>query len=114
MANALLTFESQAIDDGVLLTVLGEVNFSSAMVLRQAITEAVAQTPAKLVIDLAGVPYMDSSGVATMVEALQRQRKAGGRLILSGLQAKVMGIFEIARLHTMFQIVEDTQAALTR
>ena len=67
--------------------------------------------PAKLVLDLSGVPYMDSSGVATLVEALQTQRKAGNKLVLCSLQPKVRGIFEIARLNMVFDIVSDSAAA---
>ena len=54
---------------------------------------------------------MDSSGVATLVEALQVQRRKGRKLVLCGLQAKVRSIFEISRLDRVFQITEDAAAA---
>jgi anti-sigma B factor antagonist len=67
--------------------------------------------PARLVLDLSRVPFMDSSGVATLIEALQLQRRAGSKLVLHGLQPKVRGIFEIARLDTVFTIVDGADAA---
>jgi anti-sigma B factor antagonist len=54
--------------------------------------------PAQLVVDLAQVPYMDSSGVATFVEAMQIARRVGSKLVLCALQERVRSIFEIARL----------------
>jgi len=58
------------------------------------------------------VPYMDSSGVATLVEAMQTARRTGGRLILCSMQAKVRSIFEIARLDTVFTIVASADEGL--
>jgi anti-sigma B factor antagonist len=107
-----LVCQTQTLADGWLLILQGDVNFTSSPKLRVSILELINHKPDRLVIDLAGVPYMDSSGVATIVEALQLQRRANRKLVLSALQPKVMGIFEIARLHTMFNIVPDTQAAL--
>ena len=65
----------------------------------------------RLVIDLSAVPFMDSSGVATLVEALQVQRRGSNKLVLCGLQPKVRSIFEIARLDMVFAIADDASAA---
>ncbi|MHC4429252.1 MAG: STAS domain-containing protein, partial [Planctomycetota bacterium] len=67
--------------------------------------------PARLVIDLSGVPYMDSSGVATLVEAMQIARRTGSKLVLAALQEKVRSIFEIARLDMVFSIVNSVDDA---
>jgi anti-sigma B factor antagonist len=56
---------------------------------------------------------MDSSGVATLVEAMQIARKQSTRLVLCGMQSKVRSIFEIARLDRVFTIVDDREAAAT-
>jgi anti-sigma B factor antagonist len=66
-----------------------------------------------MVVDLTGVQYMDSSGVAVLVEALQSQTRKGNKLVLCCLQPKVKGIFEIARLNMVFKIVDDVEAART-
>ena len=56
---------------------------------------------------------MDSSGVATLVEAMQVARRGGGKLILCALQEKVRSVFEIARLDMVFTIVASTEEAVT-
>lgn len=108
-----LIFEHQDLPDGKLLAVRGDVDFGSSLDLRQAILETLQSKPQRLVIDLAHVSYMDSSGLATLVEALQHQRQAGRQLVLSALQPRVNSIFEIARLDALFTIAKDASEALT-
>jgi len=50
---------------------------------------------------------MDSSGLATLVEAQQRVKRYSGQLILFGLQQRVRSVFEIAKLTEIFDIRED-------
>jgi len=90
----------------------GDVDLSRAPSLRTALAEAIDARPGKLVVDLTDVPYMDSSGVATFVEAMQLCRKDGTTLVLCALQERVTSIFEIARLDMVFTIVKDLDAAL--
>lgn len=105
------TLDQQPLPDGLLLTVKGDIDFGSSPDLRSALLSALQSKPARLVIDLSEVTYMDSSGIATFIEALQLQRKSGRKLILSALQPKVVSIFEIAKLDTLFTIALDNDAA---
>ena len=70
-----------------------------------------SSSPKRLVVDLTQVELMDSSGVATLIEVLQVQRKDGRKLVLCGLQDKVRSVFEITRLNEVFVIVDDRSAA---
>lgn len=88
----------------VRIDVQGEVNFQSAPELRARLHTLLAQRPSCLHVDLSKVPYMDSAGVAVLVEALQTQRRRGLRLELSGLQSRVRSLFEIARLQSLFNL----------
>jgi len=89
----------------------GEVDLNVSPEFQQALREAIGRKPARLVVDLSSVPYMDSSGVATLVDALQQTRKVGGTLVLCGLQPKVRSIFEITRLDAVFTIVKSLDEA---
>lgn len=99
-------------DDAIIVTPVGDIDLSRSPSLRHQITRAQSDRPERLVIDLTQVPYMDSSGVATLVEAMQVSRRSGGKLVLCGLQEKVRSIFEIARLDTVFVIVESCDDAM--
>jgi anti-sigma B factor antagonist len=108
-----MAIATEARGDAVIVRPSGDVDLAGSPTLRVELRKVQGSTPARLVIDLAGVPYMDSSGVATLVEAMQVARRSSTRLVLCGLQDKVRSIFEIARLDTVFTIVSDTDAALT-
>ena len=56
-------------------------------------------------VDLAGVTYMDSSGLATMIDAMQRTQAYGGEFTLAAIRPNVMKVFQIARLDQVFHIV---------
>ncbi len=100
--------------DGLLvLTPVGDIDLSRAPALRTYLSEALASKPGRLIIDLAEVPYMDSSGVATFVEAMQLARKKGSVLVLCAMQDRVRSIFEIARLDMVFTILGSAEEAKT-
>ncbi len=101
-------------DGAVIIIPTGEIDLTSSPTLRVELKKIQSDRPppARLVIDLAGVPYMDSAGVATLVEAMQYARKSNTRLVLCAMTDKVRSIFEISRLDTVFTIVGDQNAAL--
>lgn len=99
------------IDGGVVLSPIGDVDMSRSPALRDAIKRSHAASPGKLVVDLAAVGYMDSSGLATLVEAMKLCRGSGARLVLCAMNPRVRAIFEIAKLDQYFTIVENVDAA---
>lgn len=101
--------------DALVLTIRGELDLHNSPELRTEILDLLARTKARrLVLDLALVPYMDSSALAVFVEALKRVTKLGGKIVLFGLQPRVRGLVEIARLTTVFVVCKDEQEALAR
>ena len=108
-----LEIHTEAIADGVLVRPIGEIDLSCAAMLRQQLGQVQHDRPARLLIDLRDVPYMDSSGVATLVEAMQIARRTGSRLVLAAPQEKVRSIFEIARLDMVFTIADTVEDALS-
>ena len=111
MSDLPVVQHSESLEDGVCLQLQGDIDLNSAPDLRVALMEADEQRPKRLIIDLGRVPYMDSSGVATLIEAMQRLRKYDGSMVLCGLQPNVRGIFEVSRLDTVFTLVDDLAAA---
>ena len=102
--------------DAVLATVRGEIDLHNSPELRSALLQLLEEhkTPARMILNLAQVPYMDSSAIAVLVETLQKLRKHNGRLFLTHLQPRVQGLLEIARLDSIFVITKDDQEALTK
>ena len=101
--------------DAVLATVQGEIDLHNSPDLRGALLSILTETqPKKLILNLSGVPYMDSSAIAVFVESLQKLRKAGGKLYLTNLQPRVKGLLEIARLDSIFVICADENEAMKK
>ncbi len=106
-----LDIQTEEISDGIILRPAGEIDLSCAAMLRSRLSKVQEGKPGRLIIDLSAVPYMDSSGVATLVEAMQIARRNGSTLVLCALQSKVRSIFEIARLDMVFSIVDSVEEA---
>lgn len=94
------------------VAVSGEVDLYSSPRMREAILAGVSRKNPRVVVDLQRVTYMDSSGIATLVEALQLTRKHSGRLVIAGLSERVREIFELARLESVFELSPSVADAL--
>jgi anti-sigma B factor antagonist len=97
------------------VAVRGEIDLHNSPDLRGVLLEMLERhKPKRLILNLAQVPYMDSSAIAVLVEALQKMRKLGGRIFLTDLQPRVKGLLEIARLDSIFVVAQDEADALAR
>jgi anti-sigma B factor antagonist len=91
----------------------GEIDLHVAPQISASLSAMIAKKPKKLVVDLSNVSYIDSSGLAVLIEAMQNVGAYGGKFALTGLQDAVRPIFEIARLDQVFHIFPDNAAALS-
>jgi len=96
----------------VLCRIEGEVNLSTSPELRRVFNDFVRDNVKKVVIDFSGVPYIDSSGLATLIELLQRLKKINGSLRICCVPERVKNVFEITKLHKLFEIFDDQASAL--
>lgn len=100
------------VDGVVVLELAGDIDVVTSDVLRSDLMALADTQPAKLVLNLSGVTYMDSSGVAKLVELMQRLKRQRIELVLCYLVPRVFAIFEIARLDRVFTIAESEAAAI--
>ncbi|GMW01077.1 MAG: hypothetical protein AMXMBFR84_22140 [Candidatus Hydrogenedentota bacterium] len=91
--------------DGVrTVCVQGEVDLNTSPQLRTAITKEVPKDTQTVAVDLSGVSYMDSSGVATLVEGLRTANDRNAAFTLVTPSASVMKVLHLSRLDTVFDI----------
>jgi anti-sigma B factor antagonist len=95
------------------LALEGEIDLHESPHVKEKLEPLLEDKHPRIVVDLTGVSYIDSSGLALFIEALQRVQAYGGQLALCGLAASVRTIFEIARLDQIFRIFPDKRAALS-
>lgn len=98
----------------VVLELAGEIDMQCSTTLRSKFMELFSDQPRVLVVNMTQVGFMDSSGLATLVEALKWCHRNGSQLKLVGLAEAVRGVFEIARLDSLFQIYDSEAEALAQ
>jgi len=107
-----LIVDIETLIDGFLLRPHGDVDMARSPTFRAKLTAALKSIPARLVVDLALVPYMDSCGLATLIEALQITRAQKTKFIVCNLSARVRSVFELSRLTTVLTVVDSHEQAL--
>lgn len=110
--NRELQIRTTVIEGAAVVAPQGEVDLSTSPELRVALNQALATKPTAMIINLAGVPSIDSSGVATLIESMRETQHRKIPLILCSLETRVLAVLEIARLDRVFRIAADTDAAV--
>jgi anti-sigma B factor antagonist len=94
------------------VTVAGDIDMARSKAFQAALTGLVDENPQRIVVDLSGVEYMDSSGVASLVKLHTQTKKIGASMGLAQVGRRVMSIFEIMRLNQLFHIYDTLDDAL--
>ena len=95
----------------VIVALEGDVDLQSSPDARKVLLECVGRKKPVLV-DLSGVGYIDSSGVASLVESLQTARKSGSNLILVAVSEGALRVLQLARLDKVFTICDTVEDGL--
>lgn len=98
--------------DVLVLNIDGEIDINTSPDLRKCFDKLIKEQKKKVLLNLNEVGYIDSSGLATLVEMLQRMKRFGGLLRLASLSDKVKGLFEITKLDKLFGIFSNEEEAL--
>ena len=107
-----MTFEMRDINGTAVVALTGDVDLQSSPTVRQQLLECLEKHK-RLVVDLGAVSYIDSSGVASLVEAFQVSRKKAAYFALASVSPAAMRVLSLARLDKVFTIHADVNAATT-
>ena len=97
--------------DLAIVRVEGRLNMVSAPELRDVVTRAVAEGRIRLVIDLAAVEFMDSSGLGALIGALKAARGAGGDLRIAAPGDQVLMVLKLSNVDRILKPYETADAA---
>ena len=89
----------------------GEIDLESSPAARETLLKCVDHT-GNVIVDLSEVSYIDSSGVASLVEALQAAKKQGGQFALAAVSEPTRRVLELARLDKVFTLYDSVELAL--
>ena len=90
----------------------GEVDLGSSPNLRRTLLDLLGRKP-KLALNLRGLRYIDSSGIATLIEVLKSAQQLQLEFVLFGLSPAVENAFRLTHVHRVFRIVATEEDALT-
>lgn len=101
-----MNFEIRNEGDAAIVVLSGDVDLESSPKVRTALLDSVSMK-GTVVVDMMAVTYIDSSGVASLVEAFQAARKSHTRFVLARVSEAAMRVLELARLDKVFTIVDE-------
>ena len=100
-------------DKTTIFDVIGDIDFANSPEVRQSVLREIREIRAsRVVMNLSQVRYIDSSGVASLIEGLKASRDLGSRFILVGLSTSAREVLQLSRLLKVFEIYENEEQAL--
>ena len=88
------------------VSIEGRITIETSDEMRRKLRTVLCSKPAQLTVDLSGATFIDTSGVATLLEAVRIAREQGTRLVLAGLQGQAARVLGIALLRPLFEIAQ--------
>jgi anti-sigma B factor antagonist len=92
------------LENTLLISPVGDIDMHESPKLRDILLFEIKKKPQAIIVDFAQVEFIDSSGIATLVEALREAKNVGASLFLCGMSEKILDVFELARLDKVFDI----------
>jgi anti-sigma B factor antagonist len=109
-----MKFKTRQVDGVTVLDLSGKITLGEGSVtLRDAIKDTLAKGQSKILLNMADISYIDSSGLGELVSAFTTVKNAGGELKLLSLTKKVKDVLQITKLYTVFDIKDDEAAAIS-
>jgi len=108
-----LEIKERALGEVVILDLIGKITIGEGSVqLRDAVSNLLDAGRNRIILNLGGVVYVDSSGIGELVSRYTTTKNAGGRLKLLNLPKKIKDLLMITKLLTVFEIYEEEEAAV--
>lgn len=109
-----LEVQSRTVDNGVtVIAPTGRLDVAGAPTLKDAVSEAVKKGQPRLIIDLEGVSFVDSTGLGSVIAALKQVRGSKGDLRLAAPNQQVRVVLELTTLDRVFPYFATVEDALS-
>jgi anti-sigma B factor antagonist len=108
-----MTIQPREIDGVAILDISGRITMGKGSVLlRDRVRHELDLGRQRIIINLAGVSYIDSSGLGEMISAFTTAKTRGVTLTLLNLTKRIHELMQIAKLYTVFEVYDDEDAAI--
>jgi anti-sigma B factor antagonist len=88
----------------------GRITVNNANEMRRTLADGLRSQPPQLIVDVSDVPYMDTSGLATLIESLRIANQQGTRLLLRGIQSQPCYLLKVSELDRVLELEEVPNA----
>jgi anti-sigma B factor antagonist len=93
------------LDEGItVLSIKGRLDAITSLAVKQVLQKIIDTEQPKIIIDLQEVPFIDSSGLASLVSGLRLAREKDGTIVLSGVQSQARTVFHLTMMDRVFSI----------
>jgi anti-sigma B factor antagonist len=106
-----MTISIRDVGSAKIVEVTGDVDLGTSGELRRTLFASLAQAPI-LGLNLAAIRYIDSSGIATLIEVLTESKRGNKQFVLFGLSSAVEEVFRLTHVIRIFRIVRTEQEAV--
>ncbi len=113
MERIRLETETREVSGTKILDVEGEIDVYTAPQFKEAVNKVIADGQKHLIINMAGITYMDSSGFGTLLSATKKLRPQGGTVNLVQCNRAIDRILKITRLNTVFATYDSVDEAIS-
>src|SRR5262245_28149037 len=114
MRSLPVQISTRHLENTTILDVIGDIDLANSPTVRKALlTELREKKIPRVIMNLQGVKYIDSSGIASLVEGLKASRDVQARFILFGLSKSAREVLQLSRLLKLFEIYENEEQALS-
>jgi anti-sigma B factor antagonist len=111
--KSIVNISARHIEKATILDVSGNIDMSNSPEVRKALLREIREKGVtRVVMNLSAVAYIDSSGVASLVEGLKASRDLGLRFVLYGLNDAAREVLKISRLLKLFEVYDDEAQAI--
>jgi len=108
-----MQISDRQVGQATILDVVGDIDLANSPELRKALMREIREMRRpRVVMNLIKVRYIDSSGVASLIEGLKASRDIGTRFILFGLSASAREVLQLSRLLKIFEVYDNEEQAL--
>jgi anti-sigma B factor antagonist len=98
--------------DVMQVKIIGEVNMNNSNNLREVFKSILKKGETKILIDFDKVDFIDSSGIATLIEMFRDLKKINGRFILCHVNQKILNVLEITKVYKLFGIYDNNEKGI--
>src|SRR6476661_6653933 len=110
-----LTAKTRRVGNVAIIDLNGRITLGeSTGILRDELRSLLSQGSKQIILNMAGVTYVDSAGLGELVGAYTTATNQAGAVKLLNLQTKMKDLLQVTKLHTIFPVFEDEKAAIAR